>query len=138
MSNSRFQLAAYNFAKAKGKSVDKLTEAELLQINIEIRSVTELMVDGTKAMKSLVKTKMGFTVPLPVYTARKQGCLSNRCGRLGNSINGMIVCEECGCSGEFMEGALKDPKQECRLPNGQKIWRRYVGDDDTGIINVPK
>lgn len=131
MSDTKFQLAVYRYAKARKKDPSQLTSAELQQIALAVRTVGGKIVDGSKAVFSRAKTSLGFQVPLPIYHERKARCESNRCGYLMRSVEGHIVCGHCGCGGEFMESVLKDAKEACRT--SPQLWSVYVNEQRTGL-----
>lgn len=124
--DSRFQIELYKYAKSVGKKPSDLSKTQIAAIALKVRNVSEVFTDGTKAVKSLLKTKaLKIIVPDSVYLQRKGICTSNRCGKAIVHANGSISCGQCGCSGAFMESALYDPDESCRLPEPFKLWRAH-------------
>lgn len=122
-----FQQELVREARRLGKQPDELTSSEITALSIKVRSPMEVAIDGSKALASFAATSTGFrTVPLEVYQERKgpKGC--GGCSLHGTSADGAIYCKHCGCAGVWMESALKDPNESCRLPKSRKRWDVYV------------
>lgn len=116
-----FQRAVADYLDRTDQSIGDLDDAKFMEIALSVRSLAQVLKDGAKAVESRVAVTLGRRVSLQVYEERKAGCKSNKCGKCIISKQGNIVCAQCGCSGQFMDAALWDPKESCRLPEG-KIW----------------
>jgi len=132
MNDSRFQLAAYHYAKKKGVDPSSLTDVDYLKIGMSIRSPGRLVKDGVKALASRISVTVR-RVPLPIFSERRERCQKNTCGHMIVSADNNIVCGKCGCSGEWMLAALNDPSESCRLPAGDKLWDVYIDEARNGL-----
>lgn len=135
MGKSQYELAVYRYCKANRKPPTALTDDELHQLALESKTFSQkYLQDGPRALVSRSMTELGLrNVPLPVFEERRNRCMSQKCGRSMVSANGNVVCMVCGCSGQWMIGAMRDTEEECRLPSDKKLWRKYRGPTDTGL-----
>lgn len=132
MSNTAHELALINLAARKKCRVEQLSDAEIALLSISNRTVGQVITDGLVASTSFVKTQIArIRVPLFVYSARKQICLS--CPRHGISAGGRLFCKECLCTGVLMESALQDGSATCRLPPNERKWGEYVSMTKNGL-----
>lgn len=127
MHSGDIQIALIAEAKRLGKQPDELTALEVSAVAVSHMTPMEAVSNGIKAIGSLVATRTGArSVPLHIYEARKGEAGCGGCPKMGKTPSGGIYCKSCGCSGVFMEAALRDPNESCRLPKGQKRWEKYV------------
>ena len=141
MNDPQYHRDVFTLAKEKGWDPSKLTTSQNRWIAIQLRSKTELIKDGVKAVTSLMATTLRLRVVSDEKAeSNKQVCLSNKCGKFANLTDGSPVCHGCNCSSAFLESKWRDANATCPLVNPetkQRYWSNLNCPSILGAVVVP-
>lgn len=145
---------AFDLAKQQGWDPANLTPSQNRWIATKIRSKTQLVKDGVKAVVSRTVTSIGLRVVSDsIAKSNETKCRSNKCGVFRTLSNGAPVCGECQCSDKFLRAKWKDASQACPVDDpetGEPYWDntkqeaeqgqlpQLVGDSDASGIGAIK
>lgn len=101
-------------ALKKGWNPSKLSAAQLTALNLEVRSLGELIKDGAKAAASIAQTAINLNV-VSEEKAQSNEATCRTCEKFTTLDNGKPACLACGCSGTGITAKWKDKGQSCPL-----------------------
>ena len=138
--DSKHQLEIMRRAAELGLDPARLNAAQYRRLSMNVRTSSELISDGTRAVSSRIATSLGLrNVSLAQSEHNKQVCIKNSCGSFSMLVDGTPVCKRCTCSGKWLESKWKDANEECPdflwSNKSKQDAKSYIDGDGKGQTN---